>query len=897
MPVELRPGLLLGNRFVLRDMLGRGAAGTVFSALDTTVGQKVAIKVLHPALLEHSTMERFRREVRACRPGHPNVVTVYDLHRENGRHFLSLELVEGQSLRDRLAEQPQLGCEETITIGRQVAAALAHLHQRGVIHRDVKPGNILVGHGGETKLCDMGLARPMAEGATVTETQMVVGTPAYMAPEQALAGDLTTASDIYALGITLYRCLTGEVPLQEDTAVATLVLRQRSTPPVVRSRRKDCPRWLDRLLRRMLDPEPTRRPVAAEVERALKERKLRLQIRPRRRQVVLAATFLVVAAVSAFGIGSWIKRPAASIEVAGQDVIGRDQRGRELWRRTYDYSIVDAKQVDLDGDGSGEVLVVGRRKHLIDQLLNEPQKSGIIVLNATGERLTRVVPEDLIGSWSFRHRLEVNPDVVWMDVDRDGYQEVIALCMQRRYFPTAVLVYWPRWDVWDQVLRHPGSIYKVFPLADGSDPGFRFLAKNNRLAMTSVLGIINLEPPEGRSQSIEPYSSGLSTPPFGILGVIQRVSWIDYVPFQGAGFDRRDTSPRLSDHPNGVTNVALHADAAQFDEFLNPLDGPNMGRDLRKMRAEFFRHLHGLEPGFLSISVPDVIDIRNRIVEQCSPLLDDQVYRIVFLDAVSRAFARAGDSEAAVNLLKEGYPVLENDDLGYLLANLEAIRGNLEGAAMWLRRLMSRGTTQRAGYDSPREAFRIAIESRNTDDVALMIADLNAGFSDDAPRFGFDAVMWAGARLWWDEATSADAAVESVDLAEEGDAVASLVRWRRGSSRPGDAESMRRFIVNNPESEGLGRAALAASLLAQESPAEAVAACDEAITAIQSQALVQFTEHQNLQLIRAIRTVGLLKSGDRDLARREAERLSGELAPDLLPGILVAEVLAELTER
>ena len=158
--------------------------------------------------------------------------------------------------------------------------------------------------------------------------------------------------------------------------------------------------------------------------------------------------------------------------------------------------------------------------------------------------------------------------------------------------------------------------------------------------------------------------------------------------------------------------------------------------------------------------------------------------------------------------------------------------------------------------------------------------------------YSLDAVMWAGARLWWDEPTSADAMVRSADLAEDGDAVACLVRWRRGDSSIDDSERMRRFIVSNPDSEGIGRAALIASVLAQGDPATAIAECDEAITALQTEAKIRFTEHQNLQLIRALRALALLESGDRSLAGREALQLAEELNEKLLPGILVSEVIA-----
>ncbi len=228
---NVAPGDTLAGRFVLREILGYGATGTVFSALDRSVGQKVAIKVLHPDLHDERTRERLRREVRASRNGHPNLVAVYDLHEADDRVFLSLELVEGHSLKELLGERTRLETSEVVAIGRQVAAALAHLHNLGIIHRDIKPGNILLASDGTVKLCDMGLARPIEEGMTVTETEMVVGTPAYMAPEQGLGADLTAASDVYGLGLTLYECLTGTVPLTSETAVATLTRRQRERPP------------------------------------------------------------------------------------------------------------------------------------------------------------------------------------------------------------------------------------------------------------------------------------------------------------------------------------------------------------------------------------------------------------------------------------------------------------------------------------------------------------------------------------------------------------------------------------------------------------------------------------------------------------------------------------------
>ena len=333
-------GELLAGRFALHRQIGRGGAGTVYAAFDTKVGQKVAVKVLHADIRESSQLERLRREVRAARPGHPNAVAVYDLFDDGLRRFLTMELIDGRSLSLELADVGRLSTNGTVEVGRQIAAALADLHAKGLVHRDVKPGNILLTEDGIAKLCDMGLTRPTAKGMTITETEMVVGTPAYMAPEQALAGELTAASDVYALGLTLYQCLTGEVPLQEDTAVATLMLRQKSRPPKVRRGCVGCPKWLDRLILRMLDPAPDERPTAAEVEEALTQRRVRLRLRPRRRHLVAAAIVVLVAGGSIAGLRAVTNRPANTVEVVDSDVIGFDKAGEELWRRRLGNGLV-----------------------------------------------------------------------------------------------------------------------------------------------------------------------------------------------------------------------------------------------------------------------------------------------------------------------------------------------------------------------------------------------------------------------------------------------------------------------------------------------------------------------------------------------------------------------------
>ncbi len=156
-------------------------------------------------------------------------------------------------------------------------------------------------------------------------------------------------------------------------------------------------------------------------------------------------------------------------------------------------------RADLDGDGTSEVLAVGRNDAVAEGLPGVVRHSGVLILRASGEVMTRLDPEREIGRWPYRYRLEVAPTLHVLDLDDDGWLEVVAVCRQRRYFPTEVLVYWPRWNVWDKVLSHPGSIYEVFPLASGSPPGFRFLGVNNKLAMYGVLGEMWVVPPDQRN--------------------------------------------------------------------------------------------------------------------------------------------------------------------------------------------------------------------------------------------------------------------------------------------------------------------------------------------------------------------------------------------------------------
>jgi tRNA A-37 threonylcarbamoyl transferase component Bud32 len=219
--------------YEILDRVGAGAMGTVFKARQKRMNRIVALKVLKPSLARDTRyVERLRREARIVASlNHPNIVTGYDLGEEGGYHFFVMEFVEGKSLRALLVEWGMFAEEYVRRVARQVALALDHAYQRGVIHRDIKPGNILIDERGEVKLTDMGLAKGPAD-LTLTRDGATVGTPQYISPEQARSPqDVDVRSDLYSLGATLYHMATGVPPFRGDT-MAELITKVLSAVPV-----------------------------------------------------------------------------------------------------------------------------------------------------------------------------------------------------------------------------------------------------------------------------------------------------------------------------------------------------------------------------------------------------------------------------------------------------------------------------------------------------------------------------------------------------------------------------------------------------------------------------------------------------------------------------------------
>jgi eukaryotic-like serine/threonine-protein kinase len=271
-------GTVLEDRYELQELVGRGGMSSVYRARDRILGREVAIKVLHPQYASDTEyVERFRREARAVATlAHPNVAVVIDRGEDDGRPFIVFEYVEGGNLKALIEREAPLPLERVIELGLQIARGLEHAHRSSLVHRDVKPQNVLLDRTGQVKLIDFGIARSSAEvrpGLTLTGT--VLGSSDYIAPEQAQGRSVEERTDVYSLAIVLYEMLTGELPFPGDNFVAIAMRHINETPPSVLERRPDVPARLAALMERSLVKDPEKRPLMAEVvqelERCLQE--------------------------------------------------------------------------------------------------------------------------------------------------------------------------------------------------------------------------------------------------------------------------------------------------------------------------------------------------------------------------------------------------------------------------------------------------------------------------------------------------------------------------------------------------------------------------------------------------------------------------------------------------
>jgi len=256
-----RPGDRIAERYDLEALVGSGGMSTVFCAHDLQLDRRVALKILHPRFAgDGEYVERFRREARsAAQLAHPNIVTVIDRGEDDGRQFIVFEYVSGENLKELIVRSGALPLERAVELAIVVADGLAFAHDHGLVHRDVKPQNVLLSENGAVKVTDFGIARWLDVDHGLTETGTVVGTGEYLAPEQANGGTVSPATDVYSLGVVLWEMVTGRVLFEGDTFVAVALRHVNEAPPDIRALRPDVPPRLAAAIDRALQKDPARR--------------------------------------------------------------------------------------------------------------------------------------------------------------------------------------------------------------------------------------------------------------------------------------------------------------------------------------------------------------------------------------------------------------------------------------------------------------------------------------------------------------------------------------------------------------------------------------------------------------------------------------------------------------
>jgi eukaryotic-like serine/threonine-protein kinase len=270
-------GEKIAGRYEVQELVGHGGMSSVYKAHDSLLERNVALKVLHEQYsADEDFVERFKREARSvAQLQHPNIVTVIDRGEAEGRQYIVFEYIDGENLKELVVRKGRLDVREALEIALEVARGLAFAHQNGIIHRDVKPQNVLLNGDGKAKVTDFGIARSLdVDGMTQTGT--VLGTSNYIAPEQASGNRVDAHSDVYALGAVLYELLAGEVPFPGESFVAVAMKHVHELPPNLLDVRKDVPLRVAAAVDRALekDPEqrfPTMAEFAAELEACLAE--------------------------------------------------------------------------------------------------------------------------------------------------------------------------------------------------------------------------------------------------------------------------------------------------------------------------------------------------------------------------------------------------------------------------------------------------------------------------------------------------------------------------------------------------------------------------------------------------------------------------------------------------
>ncbi len=891
-PTPSLGGLQFPARWRPERLLGFGGQAEVWLAFDQEVGQLVALKIFRPVLAAAS-LERHRREVRLGRElQHPNLVRIFELIDAGGRLVLAMEWMPGGSLGGKVGRAGPLPAPEVAAVAEQTLAALECLHSHGLVHRDVKPSNLLLDSDGKVRLADLGLVKPLGDEQGLTRTAMAVGSPGYMSPEQIRGQELTPASDLYSLGITLYELLTGDRPFARESEFEEAQAQVKQSPPDPRRLRRDAPRWLARFIMRLLEKRPTDRFADAGAALAAFRRRRGLASPRRRRRIAVAAVALAVLTVAIAVNWRLIRSVSgpplpAKVESAGNVLRALDANERELWSYSLASPIREVRRGDVDGDGEDDYVATAWTAGT-SRAADVPA-SEVLIAGSRGRLISRVIPE------RFLARLPANlPRRFWpvarlVSLGLRPGADVFVACLPPDAIGTPVLLFRHDSPEWEPLLVHTGYIHDIVAVPGASPPRIRMLGFNNTF-MVHVVGEVELNLNHGKIAEVVPPWLKSAEHGFGSSG---RAEWIWYTPLEEYHAVPGPSLEGFAADRDGSTRLAINGNPISLDRWGNPSSGPNQGRDLIALRAFFLRQLVVLREPRHVWARAEFEAWREQTRTGAARLLAERPYRAILATELADALARAGYGDAAIALLTDAAHDVPFEYVSYRLAQLQAVSGDIEKARQLLEPLATgMHATPAADDRAPKLLLRLAVERGDREGWQRQrVATFSLWDPANEELAGITAALTAHAHVWWDQVEEADLGARSWGFAPDGEAVACLARWRLGRTAAADPELMREALLRNGDAAVDYRIAIAAAMLGLKRTSEAVAALEALIPTLEQPARLDFATLEASQLARALLAKARLASGDVARARQEAARLRPTLRPGLLPAILADEVL------
>jgi len=505
-PELLRDGLLFADRFVIVRFLGRGGSGLVYEAHDRQLDRRVALKILRSDRLSEKSLRRFRREVAIARDvQHAHLLRIFDVAENDGGAYLTMELVEGETLRERIRRLP-LTLEECRQFSVQLLEALAALHKVGIVHRDIKPGNIIVAADGILKLGDFGLATTLGrDETTATENPTLLGTLEYLSPEQALGKSIDARSDLYSFGVVLFEMLTGRLPYERSSSLGMVIAHLHDLAADPRSIRPDIPKWLCQVVNRLLAKSTADRYGSAEqVLVDLKRRKAALRVPSRTRRWALAIAVLVLMAAAVMLVFRDRAGPIRLVSDGGTGTRALDQSGKTLWTKTMVQPEVLA----------APVRVLGRVRMFAAVAVpaldpEDPRMRVLTLIDARSGRTVETVnlPDAGYAFADYANRFSLER-VRTFDLDHDGNDEVFVSYSHVPYWPSYTVMYSPALKMSRMVLIASGH-HRIVGATDINGDGrddLLFFGPNNKMGWYAGMAAVDV-PLDGDAKRIGPAST------------------------------------------------------------------------------------------------------------------------------------------------------------------------------------------------------------------------------------------------------------------------------------------------------------------------------------------------------------------------------------------------------